>query len=65
MTTAENIVLIAESESSQFRPMLARAQRESIAEAHDEYEGCSMVDYTFPDGSTVRVCTGHMEAIAS
>lgn len=63
MTTAENIAIIAEWHHSQFRPMLERAQRESVSETDDECEGCAMTDYTFADGSTVRVCTGHMEAI--
>ena len=64
MTTAENIALIGESEPSQFRPMVARAERESIAEEHDEYEGYAMHDYIFPDKSKLRVCAGHMEAIS-
>lgn len=63
MTTAENIAIIGESEQSQFRPMVLRAERESVAEEHDEYEGFGMHDYTFADGSVLRICAGHMEAI--
>lgn len=63
MKTADNIALIGESESLQFRPMLARADRESIAIETDEYEGCPVTDYIFPDGSKLRVCAGHMESI--
>ena len=63
MTTAENIAIIGESDHSQFRPMMARAQKESIAEECDEYGGHSMIDYIFPDGSKLRICAGHMEAI--
>lgn len=64
MTTAENIAIIGESEASQFRPMLARADRECIAIETDEYEGCAVTDHIFQDGSKLRVCAGHMEAIA-
>ncbi len=63
MTTAENIALIGESEASQFRPMLVRAECESISVEYDDYEGCSVTDYIFPDGSKLRVCAGHMESI--
>ena len=63
MTTAENIALIGESEASQFRPMLNRAEAESIATEDDEYEGFGVTDFIFPDGSKLRVCAGHMEAI--
>ena len=63
MTTAENIALIGESDSEQFRPMCARAVAQSISEEHDEYEGYGMSDYTFADGSVLRICAGHMEAI--
>jgi hypothetical protein len=64
MTTAENISIIGESESTQFRPMLARAERESIATESDDYEGCTVTDYIFQDGSKLRVCAGHMESVA-
>jgi hypothetical protein len=64
MTTAQNISIIGESESSQFRQMLARAERESIATEHDDYEGCAVTDYIFQDGSKLRVCAGHMESVA-
>jgi hypothetical protein len=63
MKTAENIAMIGESESSQFRPMVKRAESESIAVEYDEYEGCTMVDYIFADASKLRVCAGHMESI--
>ena len=63
MTNAENIALIGESDSFQFRQMLKRAECESISEEHDEYAGCAMHDYIFADESVLRVCAGHMEAI--
>ena len=64
MTTAENLALVAESHSSQFRPMLRRAESLSISEEYDDYEGNAMTDYIFLDGSKLRVCAGHMEVIA-
>jgi hypothetical protein len=63
MTTAENIAIIGESEASQFRPMLKRAEREAISVEYDEYAGCTMTDYIFADASKLRVCAGHMESI--
>jgi len=64
MTTAENLALVGESHYSQFRPMLKTAESLSIAEEYDDYEGYAMTDYIFPDGSKLRVCAGHMEAVA-
>lgn len=63
MTTAENIALIGDNDNVQYKFMLARAQSESICEEHDEYEGVSVSEYTFPDGSVLQVCSGRMEAI--
>lgn len=63
MTTAENLALVGESHYSQFRPMLRRAESLSISEEYDNHEGCAMTDYIFTDGSKLRVCQGHMEAI--
>lgn len=40
-----------------------RAECESISVEYDDYEGCSVTDYIFPDGSKLRVCAGHMESI--
>lgn len=64
MNTAENIAFLAESDSAtQFRPMLKRAEQDSVSVEYDEYAGCTTADYIFADGSKVRVCAGHMEAI--
>jgi uncharacterized membrane protein len=63
MTTAENIAIIGEADSSQFRPALARAQGESIFIEDDDYEGYAVMTLRFADGSRLRVCAGHMEAI--
>jgi hypothetical protein len=63
MTTAENIALIAESDTHQYKLMVARAERESVALEFDEYEAHPVTDYIFSDGSKLRKCAGHMEAV--